>query len=831
MWGFTHIFFLYLCIIHEKNIMEIKYENKAWYVHKSRIRTDYPVIENLKQFLAPSPPILPKFHPKYIEYWSRETKKCIEGIWRKEFGKWRYMPGNLYYFGSFTVLEHTEEKDGVKETKHFKPLIVDYYWEFAAQSWAAYGFSGFTKDDEFTCNLKVSLYEEGKFDKENLPKSCIKENGDVKTYVNPFNYLLKLHDKPLGKSLFQNEAEDTITFGTRGGGKSYWVGLGELEYNYIFNGAKRYNQDFIDGKYSSRQLVGSADTTKSSELYDKFEKSQAAKVDNTNADYVKWFGIYTEKYIDEKGNTKEKVIPCPFYKRSLGSLVCPNKKNPYRSKYKAKKNGEWEEEGTGSELVHVNYSSKKSDGFTAGVGGRYLFSDIEEVGLVENVIAVRGANDSATRRSGLKMGVQHCQGTSGSIEHVQEAKKLFLNPQDYGIMGYKNAFSEQGSEGKIGYFIPNYMVHFDCKDENGNTDYDRVLAKINRTRIEKSKSKDPKVLRDFIMNEPCYVPEMWLTDKGYYLPYDEASERERELMKNQLFRIIGKPVKLIWESQNTVRYDILHDANPINQWPLPKDLKDPSGCIVIYEFPEEGPNDLYLFCHDPYIEENLDGGGSLGVTYVLKNPKYIPQGRTGNIVVASYIGKPAQGLEYYYEQQEKLLAFYGNPMYGLWYEKNRGEICREYYIRKGKQYLLAPTPQYMQGSSIYQKNITSFGVVVGNKLAKLNMLKVAHDWLLETTEFSVKGDTELKKNIFRIPCKYLIDQIMQFNMDDNFDGVSAFIVGTLAFREIQAIEEQELLQNEEINIFENILKNTRIFNKNRIESKPYKDKDLVSNPK
>ena len=1168
------------------------YENQSWYVHKHKIRVDYPKIENLKQFLAPLPPILPKYHPDYIKYWSKETKKCIEGIWRQEFGKWRYMPGNLYFFGSFTVLEDTKLIDGVKVTKHFKPLVVDYYWEFAAQSWAAYGFSGFEKDDEYTCNNQVVLFNEGKIPKSLLLPECLRANGDVKKYRDPFEYILALHDRPLGKSLFQNEASDTLVFGchrkgtlvrmhdgstkavedilegdllmgvdstprkvlklhrgrekffevrqkygdayyvnenhilavykkgswrnkcsgksglsrkehveyitakkvydqqektkncvhsgyvgysecaieypekplvydpywfglwlgdgfkrekmicvsqkepeirdwiisyatsngwgysiktsksglgasdtwritikrndgestklswfakniqnnkhipaeyminsrenrlkvlagyidsdghyekksnrytiasvdynllrqtlllakslgfrakiekgtrtgitnsikfnlriygkltdipcllarkkavrdsvytgfssivskpdghyntltlthlpeedyygfeldgdhlflledytvthnSRGGGKSYFAGLGELEYNFVFGGARRYDQDFIDGKYASRQLVGSADTTKSGELYDKFEKSQAAKLDNKNDDFVKWFGIYTEVEIDSKGNNIEKVTPCPFYKKASGNLQCPNKLNPYRAKYKVEKNGEWIEEGTGSELVHVNYSTKKADGFTAGVGGRYLYSNIEEVGLVANAIAVKGANDSATRRSGLKFGVQAFQGTSGSIEHVQEAKKLFLSPQDYGILKYKNIFSQQGSDGYIAYYLPNYIVHFDCKDENGNTDYDKVIDKINRARIEKANSKEPKVLRDFIMNEPVYVPEMWITDKGYLLPYEEASERERELMKHQLYKEIGKNVELVWNSDGTVKHKILHNATPINQWPLPKNTKDISGNVVIYEFPEEGPNDLYLICHDPYVEENLDGGGSLGVTYVLKNPKYISNGRSGNIIVASYIGKPAKGLEYYYEQQEKLIAFYGNPQQGLWYEKNRGEVCREYYIRKGKQYLLCLTPQYMQGSSIYQQTIRSFGFVVGNKNSKLNLIKITHDWLLESTEFMEYGQLVRKLNIFRIPDKFLIDQIMQYNLDENFDGVSAFMGGILGLREIYAREEQEILNKPEVDIFANIKKNNRIF-KNVPErdemKKPYNEKELV----
>jgi hypothetical protein len=173
-------------------------------------------------------------------------------------------------------------------------------------------------------------------------------------------------------------------------------------------------------------------------------------------------------------------------------------------------------------------------------------------------------------------------------------------------------------------------------------------------------------------------------------------------------------------------------------------------------------------------------------------------------------------LEYYYEQLEKLLALYGNPVQGLWYEKNRGEMCREYFIRKGKQYLLCLTPQYMSGSNIYQQTIRSFGFLVGNRQSKLNLLKITHDWLLEETEFMEYGELVNKMNIFRIPCKFLIDQIMQYNLEDNFDGVSAFLGGILGLRETAAREEHAMLVNDEVNIFENLLNNRGLFRQNQL---------------
>lgn len=791
-------------------------KDRSWFVDVNNVRTEYIKIENLKQFKAPTPPRIHPDHPDYVDFWSRESKKCIEGIWGKEWGKYRYMPGKLYFL-NYTIIQHTIEEQ--KLTLDIKPLIVDYYWDFAYMSLVAYGFSGFTKDEEYTACIAVDDYNKGRISKQYLPKEAFNSKGEVKTFIAPLEYIAKLHNTPMGKASFSNPTMNVMVFGSRGGGKSYWVALAELEYNYIFKGAKVYDNNYINNLLRAEQCVGSADTNKSSELLTKFKISQDAKANGENKQFREWFGIWGNPGEDD-------FTPCPFYMRSSGNLNCPNKQSTktFRHEYKVEVNGEWKPKGPYAKVFHVNYSTKKGDGEQAGVGGRYLFTNVEEVGLTENIVGVLGANEGTISRGGTRFGVQWCQGTSGNIEYVQGAKKVFLNPQSYKIISYLNKNGNEGKNGRTGYFIPYYITLFKYKDDNGNTDFEAAIADVNRQREELSHSDDPEVLRTFLMNKPCYTQEMWLTDQGYYLPYEEAASRERELTKFDYYRELQVPVELVWDSnQRTgVNYKIRHDVTPFTEFPIPKDLKDPSGSVVIYEFPEENhPHDLYCFIgHDPYVEEDIERGGSLGVTYVLKNPAYISSGHTGNIIVASYIGKPIKGLDYYYEQQEKLLALYGNPQQGLWYEKNRGDWCRNYYLRRQKLGLLCLTPQRAQGANIYQRNITSTGFFVGGNgsLSKKNLLKMTRDWLLEETTFIVNGKEESKRNIERIPCLFLVRQIMQFNIKDNFDAVSAFIGCVLGLKEYESgIEpEKEKNRQNELNSMRGLLNNSKIFSNDYI---------------
>lgn len=771
------------------------------------VYTDYIRIENLKQFLTEVPLLHPD-SPQYNIFWSRETKRCIEGLWGEMFGGFRYMPGNLYYYGNYTLIQQTDKN---KTTRYIKPRIDDIEWEFSYMSLEAKGFSGWSKDEVFT-SLElvkelndVGIFRPTTFIEDNYPEA-IASNGDLKIYLEPRKNIRKVHTYAKGRPYYHNPTNNVGILGSRSGGKSYFCALSEIEHGLIFDGSKEYTEEFIKGLITAEFCVGSANADKSSELVAKIDASIRAKA---SPDLGRQFGVWGKEDDDD-------FTPCPFYKDMTGSIATNNKKNPYRHEYKVELNGRWVTKGTGTKLNHVNYSSKKGDGAQAAAGGRYLISVEEEWGLEENAIEVHNSNDSTVARDGVFFGVQWKMGTSGNIEYVQSTKKMFLNPKDYRILSFKNQHGTEGQDGYIGFFLPFYMVLRQYKDVDGNTDYEAAVKHVNKIRDEKSNSTDPKVLRDEKMNRPCFVDEMWASDKTYYLPYEEAAIREKELMAFGYGKTLENPVKLIWDnaSRNGVRYEIDHTSEPYREFPIDySKKKDPSGCIVIYDFPHEiegvVPHDMYSFVGlDPYVEEDIDRGGSIGACFILCNPKYIPYGAKGNCIVATYIGKPINGLNEYYENVLKLMTFYNCGPQSLWFEKNRGDACREFFIRKNKIDLLAITPQYIMGSNMYQKRLLSFGYVIGNKIAKLNQLKVLNDWCLEETELA----DGKKKNISRIPCLFTIRQIMQYDLDGNFDAVDGLRGSVMGLKEYESRLQSEAghkIKNS--NTFNYLVNNPKIF--------------------
>jgi hypothetical protein len=771
------------------------------------IYTDYIKIENLKQFLTEVPLLHPD-SPQYTIFWSKETKKCIEGLWGEMFEGFRFMPGNLYYYGNYTLIQQTDKG---KLTRYLKPRIDDIEWELAYMSLEAKGLSGWSKDETFTSlSLVKELNEAGilyptTFIEENYP-DAIAPDGSLKIFIDPRENIRKIHTLPKGKPLYHNPSWNIGILGTRGGGKSFYTALGEVEYGIIFDGAKEFSEEFIRGNIMAEYCLGSANSDKSSEFASKVDASIRAKA---SPELGRQFGVWGKEGDDD-------FTPCPFFKDMTGSIATNNKKNPYRHEYKVELNGRWTTKGTGTKLYHVNYSPKKGDGAQAAAGGRYLLSVEEEWGLEENAIEIHNSNDSTVSRDGIFFGVQWKMGTSGNIEYVQSTKKMFLNPKDYRILSFKNHHGTEGQDGQIGFFLPFYMVLRQYKDKDGNTDYEAVAKHVNKLRKDKSTSSDPKVLRDEKMNRPCFVDEMWASDKTYYLPYEEAALREKELMAFGYAKTLENPVKLIWDANSPrgVRYEIDHDAEPYREFPIDISKKrDPSGAIVIYDFPFEinndVPSDMYQFVGlDPYVEEDIDRGGSIGAAFIICNPKYIPYGAKGNCIAATYIGKPINGLSAYYENLLKLMTFYNCGPQSLWFEKNRGEACRDFFIRKNKLELLCVTPQYTMGSNIYQKNLLSFGYVIGNKISKLNQLKVLNDFLLEETELA----DGKKKNISRVPCLFTIRQIMQYDIDGNFDAVDGLRGAVMGLKEYESkVESRHNRQISTSGRFNHLINNPKIF--------------------
>jgi len=565
---------------------------------------------------------------------------------------------------------------------------------------------------------------------------------------------------------------------------SYFIS-GAALHEITFCGHSEYNEDYIKRRNKIGICVGAGRSDKSSNFI--AYMTSAMNEFAISNDIGVWGDI-----------SKDDYEPCPFYREMVGE-VRSGSTSPWRHEYKVRKDGRETTMGSGSFLRHVNYK----DDPEAAASGRYNYNIIEEIGLVEDAPKIWESNEFTTK-VGTKFGSNVGLGTSGDIEKVEGAKEIFLKPNTYNLVSYEDLWEHNGQNGMTGFFIPAYMTDQRFKDANGNTDLERA-KKFYFEDLEKHKD-NPVSYRAKCLHAPLLVSHMWVSANGNLLPVEEAKNREKQLLVKNVYKDLMKPCKLVFNTTSRTGVEIQYDTTllPItNPYTTGAD-EDREGCIVIYKEPETIDNrsysDQYFYVHDCYARSK--NGLSLGVTYVLTNPKYSMYG-FGNEIVASYIGRPRKGLDEYNTNMEKLVQLYGNCPRMLWYEANRGSDVRSHFHNKNKAFVLAFEPHYAKGRSAYEQKDAMYGFTVGNKSAKVELINWFNDWLLET--MTINGQTVM--NIDRIPCMYLIRQIIMFNIDEdeNFDGVSAMLGFPLALKEFEKtlIVESQKKKGNPLNFFAN----------------------------
>jgi hypothetical protein len=734
-------------------------------------------INNRKNFLISD---VPSLHPQslaYLDYWKTQKKRCVEGFWSvddadvtidvdkelsaedmKHKGKWRYMPSNLYFYVNFGTILHQPE-DGPKSApkKRMRPSLRDVEWEFFYHWIECRGFSGFSDDDKVTCDREVLDYQKGKIKKEDLDKHCINQKGEVKEYVPAREYLKKLHDKPLGYALYNNQARNLFMLGARGFGKSYMVGVGVVLHELLFDGAKVYNKDSIVNPYKVEIFVGAALSSKSADILSKTRDA----LENLKGDWGGDAKVYT---------------PPPFSKKMAGSLEPNNMKNPWRHEYEKKVGGQWKKFGTGSNVKHGIYTIENPE---AAAGTRPGVMVVEEVGLLPNVLTVHGSNTACQMEGVWKFGSTVYLGTGGNVDKIQESEIIFRDPKGFEFIEFDDIW--EGS-GKLGWFVPAiYAAMNQLKDENGNTKYEKAMAYHEEIRVSKRKSKDASALALQMMNYPLIPSEMFLNAKGAMFPQAE--------LKAHLANMTAKPHEfenthyhgeLIWNNDGNLQWQQTSASKLERQHPIDNNKGRP-GVIEIVEMPKTSMSgqvhtNRYLQGTDTY-DDDESSTNSLGSTFVMDS-------WTGRIV-AEYTGR--RGTKEFYEICRKLNIFYKTTHN---YEQNKKGLYT-YYDQKNSTHLLCDTPESLR--DVADITISKVGNkrkgTTASKPVVAYGLRLILDWLLEPAYG--KDNPEIL-NLHTLHFEGLVRELMNYNSDGNFDRVSALVMLMILKEErIKYIDKQQ----------------------------------------
>jgi hypothetical protein len=757
------------------------------------------VIENLSSIKEE----IKHYHPddpRYVSYWQSVKKKCIEGFWIEEFGAKRFVPGRLYFYGNYcTILDVNEEEN---TRIKIKPDIRDIEWIRSYMVLEAEGFSGWSEDDTYSSDIVLKEKDEGllkRLQNSKNPrryKTLLKPDGSYKDYIPAWENITKLHDKDKGRAYYWNQAKNINELGSRGGGKSYYYSLAVGFHEICFNGLKYYTEASRGNPPKAEVCIGSGRTDKSSEFVKKIEVAMNELAINPE------LGAFGKLGDDS-------YSPSPLYKEMKGTLKPNNKANPWRHEYEINSNGQWATKGSGSYVAHVSYSPQKKEGGEAAAGGRYGKVIYEEIGLTELLEEAYQSNKATVAVEGTQFGCQIGLGTSGNMETILPAKKWFLNPEQFDTIAFDDIYEHTG---KIGFFLPVFLTARQFKDDNGNTDVEAAVNFYMTRREKYIKNKDAKGLEGEMMNYPVMPSEMFLQNVGNRLPVPELIDHQRNISQRFDYASYATAGELIFDPTNKygVKFtpDVKAQLSPIKTYPVAKGVSQ-DGAVVIYEHPieervigEKGtfdymvPQHLYVIGHDPTAKDHTSGAGSLASIFVLKTS--IDPVKFGYFeLVAEFIGRPYEGREKVNEILEKLAMYYGASPGMIFFENQVGNT-KEYFQKKGKLGLLSTQPQRVFNPRGGWMKQTTYGYPMSNKLIKDNAIDYLADWLKEPRTLSNESEAEQNHmNLHMLKSPRLIQEMIQYNDKDNFDGVMGFLGCIIGIREkFNKYKQQEEISNQ-----------------------------------
>lgn len=477
-----------------------------------------------------------------------------------------------------------------------------------------------------------------------------------------------------------------------------------------------------------------------------------------------------------------------------------DKQTEIESGWVLKQNGQDIKKGYRSVIRTMTFkdSGHKSVGKSAT---RMIF---EEAGLFENLIQAYTASEPLFREGTHMIGIPIIFGTGGDMDKAsQDFHKMFYNPGKYGLAEYKNIYDEN-TEGKCGLFIDEMWYRpgniaiegkiYKGVDDQGNPNRWAAEVSLDRERMDKSGGK--KRAYTDLVTQKCKTPkEAFMVPDGNIFPTAELYNRLARLKSDDNYKAIETPGKLFFSDGplaiNGVEFAVDFNLKPIHSFPL-RDSDEREGAFVMFEPPievdGEVPKGMYIIGHDPFAVDSEEAE-SLAATYVLKTTKYMSHGY--NQIVAAYIGRPSGGnsMGRYNIELEKMSQYYGNAK--IMFENDRGSVL-EHFTKRKKLHLLADEPgtvltkisgKKWQGTRIK-------GCSMGSEKMKQQGELYVYDWLLQERGKNEEG--RLIRNLDLIPDVGLLEELIRYNRDGNFDRVSAFFQLIIALEDNFNKYEEEL---------------------------------------
>jgi hypothetical protein len=419
------------------------------------------------------------------------------------------------------------------------------------------------------------------------------------------------------------------------------------------------------------------------------------------------------------------------------------------------------EEGYKSEIIGTSLKSDPDK--LRGISGQLIF--FEESGSFPELAAAWAIARPSVEQDSYVTGLLCAWGTaSADNTSFRALKDMFTNPEGYNVLGVPNVWDENAEGSNCGFFHPQYenLEGYDDNnnrlymDDDGNTLVEKAIDYVlgERKKVVEKATNNQAIDR-YIIELPITPSEAMLTLTGNIFPKKELQMqlvKLRTTKKLQNYKQVGDLI----EHDGELHWHIKKHGD-ITHYPLTKN-DDHRGSIVIWEHPmKDAPFGLYVCGIDSYDFDSSQTT-SLGSMFVYKRFQGFEE--YYDLLVAEYTGRPDTADEFY-ENCRKLARYYNASI--MYENQNKGLFT--YFTNKHYDYMLADQPDIINDIVSNSKVVRRKGIHVTQKIRDV-MNGWIRDWLIEETSPG-------HKNLEKILSEPLLEELLGYNDNDNFDRVCA----------------------------------------------------------
>jgi hypothetical protein len=372
-------------------------------------------------------------------------------------------------------------------------------------------------------------------------------------------------------------------------------------------------------------------------------------------------------------------------------------------------------------------------------------------------------------------------GTGGDMKKFMDAKSLMFDVGNYNFLEYNNAKDEKRIHG---LFI-SHKFRMEAKYESSLGAYlelpkksdlynvkmmvsdEELATKITNDNLERLKKAGDRLA---YLKEKMYYPQevddIFLNEDSNIFDIEGAKRQKARLLANER---TGTPV-VLYDDGDGIKHEFT-DKMPITNFPL-KNTDHKDAPIVIYEFPVENPPyGLYVAGVDPYRQGKAAYSTSLGAVYIYKRMHAITGEKYQDMFVASYCARPDK--KEVWEEQARLLIKYYNARALC---ENDEVSFIDYMISKNDAHYLEKQPEWLK--EVVPNTTVRRDYGIHRSAEKIR--DFLHGCLKKYTEQTLlveKNDAgeviNEKKGMVKIFDPVLLEEMIQYNEDGNFDRIIA----------------------------------------------------------